>query len=231
MIDEQQISELKNFCNVIAIRSNDGPTVFLIDELHHDRSIIDNIKIASSLIDKYDVKIIGVEGYSSLGCSFNKSNKDFSFAGDFDSDLTKCECINDCAYFAQTMKRKNIKIVGVDSKELCTEMENDAEKGTWPKEFNSHHPNNYYRSRFFLKVLFYEYNKLGGNGNMILNCGSDHNSHIFYSIYNNDIDSIINFRASYIRLRSFDFTYPKLDYLRNVSEAVRELKSKGQNII
>ena len=64
------------------------------------------------------------------------------------------------------------------------------------------HPLNKDRSKHFIKTLFEHWNSKGSTGNLILNCGLNHNNHIVEFIEDDHIENITGVKANYIRLNT-----------------------------
>ena len=178
------------------------PTVYLIDEHHHHNgSIDDNIRIANHLIANNNVRLIGLESHYG-GYEYDNGTHRYDYNCYRDPLATVDNIANNCLRFEEGLVGNNFILVGVENEGLSTEME--IEVATNPL-YGGHpqlHVNNIYRSIHFIKTLFEEYRRRNVDGNIILNCGSNHNNHIQMFIEQRIIDGITGTPANYIRIRS-----------------------------
>lgn len=185
------------------------PTVFLFDEHHENlNSCIDkNIENAKELINKGDVVIVGVESLAGgkswdsekQRYSENYSNKKMD---DYYANIYK----SDHAKFINELNINYSKYIhGVESFGMMHRIGEDflAGKDYYETEIPDH-PLHKTRSEHFIRTLFEYYTLKNLKGNLILNCGSNHNAHIEEWVNNNEIDEIVNFRANYIRINTID---------------------------
>jgi hypothetical protein len=186
------------------------PTVFLFDEHHGNlNNCIDkNIVNAIELIEKGDVVLVGVESLAG-GKEWDVEIEDYrkdepndilyeEFAANWRNNHTK--------FYDELSVNYEQFIRGVESIGMMDKIEVDLYKVELIQQseaIKNHHLTKE-RSKHFLLTLFEIYNSNNLNGNIILNCGSDHNSHIEEWINDNQIDNITNFRANYIRINTID---------------------------
>jgi len=178
------------------------PIVYLIDEHHHHNdSIDDNIRIANQLIANNNVRLIGLESHYG-GYEYDNGTHRYDYNDYRDPLVNADNTANNCLRFEQGLVGDNLTLVGVENEGLSSEIEQDV----WDKRISSEnislHVNNIYRSIHFITTLFEEYRRRNINGNLILNCGSNHNSHIQMFIEQRIIDGITGTPASYYRIRS-----------------------------
>lgn len=179
----------------------DAPIVFLIDEMHHNQNCINNnINNALELIQNANITLIGVESHSG-GLKWDQYDQVY-----LEDELYKMEVVNTCPDFANGLLiNHEEKIIGVECSDMldkiyCNQivMDNPHYGKPIPE-----HPLNKERSIHFIKTLFEKRNELGLQGNLILNCGSNHNLDIEELIINHKIDDIVDIKASYVRLNAF----------------------------
>lgn len=187
----------------------DAPIVFLIDENHDNLNncIAKNIVNAFELIQNVNIAIVGVESLAG-GKSWDFENRIYSesYPNKKFDDLFVKRYKSDCTKFADEIKKLNPSIIcGVESFGMTHVIEEDfLPGGLFEGKEITDHPLNKERSKHFIKTLFEKRNELGLDGNLILNCGSNHNSDIEEWVNNNEIHSITGFKASYIRLNAID---------------------------
>lgn len=178
------------------------PTVFLFDEHHGNLNscIYKNIANAIELIDKGHVILVGVESLAG-GKSWDYQNQVYSevysekklddvFVKSYKSGVTK--------FSDEVAKSLKNGIRGVECFGMIHIIMEDITLGKY-QEVKSH-PLNIERSKHFIQTLF-ESQKVN-NGNLILNCGSEHNTHIVNWINNDEIDGITGCEANYIRINT-----------------------------
>ncbi len=161
-------------CTIIK-HEEEKPYIFLLDEYHKNGLVIaDNIEIAKTLIHEQGVYLIGVEDYSSKNDPYTGN---VSHAMDYNSALLPdANCITDDETpFADALLKCGIPVVGVDS----SGCKDDIILSFNGKPFNSDYPANLCRSKNFVLSLFVERAERRLNCNVLINCGSDHNAHIF----------------------------------------------------
>ncbi len=182
------------------LRFEEGlPTVFLFDENHSNlNNCIDkNIVNAIELIKYGNVKLIGVESEAG-GKRWDPTHRvynEFYFDKKFDDHFIKKyrSAVNK---FADEVKKVfKDGVCGVECWGIMENISQDLVKG-FPSA--SIHPLNLIRSEHFIKTLFANYST--GKGNLILNCGSNHNTHIEKWVLENEIDLMVGTKANYIRI-------------------------------
>lgn len=178
--------------------------VFLIDENHENLNgcFDSNIKNAKELINKANVVLVGVESLAG-GLEWDKETENY-VEDDSNSKLYefyKSTWTNDCTTFADAIKiNHSNKVVGVESMGMMDKIIEDDCNGIYKDV--TENPINNERSKHHIKTLLEKRNELGLEGNLILNCGSNHNSDIEEWINSGDIEEITGFKASYIRLNT-----------------------------
>lgn len=185
------------------LEENGLPVVFLIDEHHGNLNgcIDSNIKNAIELIDKANVVLVGVESHYG---GFVWDEYERGYTDEENYSLVSIKTItNTQPKFATSIKDKYPKIVfGVE----CLGLLNNIEMDYIHKRVNNiplpDHPFQRERSKHFIKTLFRIMSKSNLEGNLILNCGRDHNTHIEEWIVSGEIHDIAGFKASYIRLNA-----------------------------
>jgi hypothetical protein len=176
--------------------------VFLIDEEHHNINCIENnVKNAIELIKNADVKIIGVESHSG-GKQWDEYDQVY-----IDDEHYDYRIVNTCPDFANELsKTYNEYIYGVEcegmlNKIQCNLSVDDNQYFGIPI---AEHPLNKERSKHFVQTLFEKRKQLNLKGNLILNCGTNHNTHIAEWIINGEIEQIVGYKSTYIRLNTIE---------------------------
>lgn len=192
---------LNLYGSVKNISNNELPIVFLLDEKHNDdESIKRNIANAIELIEKANVKIVGVESHSG-GRQWDQYYQEYLDEDDFEDDFDNI-VTNGSPEFANLLKEKyyeNVHILGVECKGMLDKMSCTIHN----EEDLQDNALNIQRSRHFIKTLFeLRTKKANQEGNLILNCGRDHNNHIENWIINGEIDEIVGCEAVYVRLNT-----------------------------
>ncbi|WP_396194988.1 hypothetical protein [Flavobacterium sp.] len=180
------------------------PIVFLIDEHHKNLNgcIDTNIENTKELIEKANVVLVGVESLAG-GIEWNKENERYV---EDDSDVKlynfyKSTWTNGCTTFADSISiNHNNKVIGVESMGMMDKIIENIYNGLFTDVTED--PINLERSKHYIKTLFENRIELNLQGNLILNCGSNHNSHIEEWINNGEIEEIAGIKASYIRLNA-----------------------------
>lgn len=178
------------------------PFVFLFDEHHGNlNNCIDkNIENGIELVTHADVVLAGVESHSG-GDEWNQYEQDYYNDGSrYDCEISDLNVVNTAPNFAIEINRQNnLLVCGIECRDILDKIQcNPLKMGI------SDHPLNIKRSRHFVKTLFEHYNSINSNGNIILNCGQNHNSHIQEWVLNNEIESITNNEANYIRINTIN---------------------------
>jgi hypothetical protein len=173
------------------------PIVFLIDEMHDDEVIVqNNVNNANELIRNANVNYIGVESHLG-GYEWDTEKQDYNYE-EYDNSFK----LNGSALFTNNfIPEKRNYVYGVECYEIFNKIFIDLRMNKYSDI--TIHPLNKLRSKHFLKTIIEKWN-INQNGNLILNCGRDHNSHIEQWINNGTIDDIAGVKASYIRLNAFD---------------------------
>lgn len=144
-------------------------TIFLLDEIHDDTRVRDaNIAIAHELLSAGNISVIGVENYSSR-TDYYTGEKAHAAPHATAAVPLAHRCGND-TMFADVMAAKDVLVVGVDSEAWIIHIEEDGPQG----DDIAKHIGQIERSKHFVRALLDE----RGDGDAILNCGSDHNEHI-----------------------------------------------------
>lgn len=188
---------------VRTLRFEEGlPTAFLFDENHSNlNNCIDkNILNAIELINKGRVTIIGVESLAG-GKSWDTENREYNevyFDKKADDYYVK-EYKSAGTKFADEVKK--VTKDGICGVECWGMMHNISEDIVLKKYIEaSIHPLNIKRSEHFIKTLFEKYSI--NKGNLILNCGSNHNAHIEKWVMDGEIDLRVGTKANYIRINT-----------------------------
>lgn len=189
-----------------------SPVVFLFDEFHCDKACIsENVANAHELVKKCGITLVAVEseygGYTwdiesecytkDRGVSLLETFFPESREKEFDPGDSKI-LANDCPQFGDEMRRLGANVLGVECRGLSEALE-CAHAAT--KAPISDHHFNLKRSKHFLRTLFDLQTHHALAGNLILNTGANHNTHIENWILSGEIDEIAGRKASYIRLR------------------------------
>lgn len=176
------------------------PVVFLIDENHGSGDCIkQNLAIARELIEKATVKLIGVESHAG-GEEWDVHEERYNGKFDMGEDTN---AISDCPKFADEMRSSAAKVLGVESRSMSEEQQGDfCVGGSWYGKQEKHHPLNEKRSEHFLRTLFELRRRHDLTGNLILNAGGDHNSHIESWIKDGTVETKARHKAAYVRLRA-----------------------------
>lgn len=185
------------------------PIVFLFDEHHENlNNCIDkNKENARELIDKGSIKLVGVESFAGgKAWDYDKQTYDELYLDrKFDECFIKLYKSN-CILFADCIIKINPNLItGVECWGMMRRIPYDFTEGKkyFGKEIATHHLHKE-RSKHFIETLFEKRNRLNLDGNLILNCGSNHNTHIEEWINSGEIDEIAKFRANYVRINTID---------------------------
>ncbi|MEJ8841513.1 hypothetical protein WG954_03905 [Lacibacter sp. H375] len=178
------------------------PIVFLIDEKHHDQSIKINVLNARELIKFASVEVIGVESHEG---GFEWDESDETYYEEFNDGNINNQQTNTCPEFANSLKELLItNIYGVECRGMLNKIECDLfDQSLFDANSIVNHPLQLGRSKHFIQTLFGHKIRNNKKGNLLLNCGSNHNSHIEQWIKSGEINAITNHPASYIRLNAF----------------------------
>lgn len=183
------------------------PVVFLFDEEHHNEGCLNNnLRNAIELITKGNIGIIGVESHSGGQVWDSNLRRYLEVDDEYDYGSIKISPVNTWPNFANGLKNNVNFIYGVECYFMMQKLNDDVlEIGNqyFGKDITEH-PYNLERSKHFIRSLFELRAHLHSNGNLILNCGRDHNTHIEEWINTNKIDGISGFRANYVRINTID---------------------------
>ncbi|MCU0359455.1 MAG: hypothetical protein MUF75_01860 [Bacteroidia bacterium] len=185
------------------------PIVFLFDEHHGNLNscIEKNIANAIELIVKAKVVLVGVESLAG-GKSWDSENQEYSndYSNKKLDDYYATVYKNSVTKFADEVSKYSKDLVcGVESFGMMHRIGEDCLEGNFHfgKDVSLHTLNES-RSKHFIKTLFENYNLKGIQGNLILNCGGNHNSHIEQWITSGEMDDIVGIRANYIRINTIN---------------------------
>ncbi len=184
------------------------PVVFLIDEIHDNTNncIEKNVENARELIDIANVKIIGVESMAG-GRRWDYETECYDEDEYHDKYYAKeeKEFRGGNTLFADGVRAYNQNIVfGVESIGMSDTLERKLLNQEISITEVKDSPINKARSRHFIRTLFDYWKSNSKNGNLILNCGADHNSHFEEWINNGEIDNIAGVKAAYVRLNTYN---------------------------
>lgn len=184
----------------ILLPGTDVPVIFLIDENHgSDACIKQNLANAREMIEKAAVKLIGVESHAG-GEEWDIHEERYNGRFDMGEDANP---VSDCPKFADEMRSSAAKVLGVESRSMSGEQQGDFRVGgSWYGKEEKGHPLNKKRSEHFVRTLFELRRRHNLNGNLILNAGGDHNSHIEGWVRDGTIEAKAGQKAAYVRLRA-----------------------------
>jgi hypothetical protein len=196
------------FGNVTILRSGESfHTLFLFDESHDNiNDCIDkNIENARILLFSANITLVGVE---SLAGGKEWDEDDQKYVPDNSNEKYYAEYIlkdwkNNCTRFCDELCKSNPQVVvGVESVGMMNKIEVDLYDNNSVDSIKAikEHPLQVERSRHFISTLFDVFGSRSCCGNIILNCGSDHNNHIEEWIRNGEIDRIAGTKANYVRI-------------------------------
>ncbi len=154
-----------------------APTLFLLDDFHHcDTCTDDNVQIALDLF-KQGVCLAGVEGFEG-GREWLYHDQQPGYSDSVVSDAVgTVPGIGDYPRFALALRAAALPVVGVDCAGMCDQVLVDAYDGTWPASAGRH-PNHRLRSTHFVSTLLVAAQARGLTGDLLINCGAEHNSDI-----------------------------------------------------
>ncbi|WP_026838198.1 hypothetical protein [Gillisia sp. JM1] len=184
--------------NLIRFVKN-APILFLIDENHNNlNNCIDhNILNANILIERANVQIIGVESLAG-GKDWDRETDNYFKDDSNDKWYQKQvkEFKSTTPKFSDSIRLNYSNLVyGVESLGMHDKL--FEESGTEGQRHWLHIE----RSKHFVQTLFDNYIKHGMDGNLILNCGSEHNSDIEEWVLDNSISGIY---SSYVRINTIE---------------------------
>lgn len=194
-----------DFTNIVGsikvLRYEEGlPTIFLIDENHENLNdnITKNVKNAKKLVATSGVTIIGVESHFG-GMTFGHYLESFYEApASYQNEIGNPEFAN------QLILTDPNLVFGVESEGMARKIrcQQSTIGGPYYKKSADKQPLNEERSKHFIKTLFELRTRLAREGNLILNCGLNHNTHIENWINSGEIDDIAGTKVNYIRLNA-----------------------------
>ncbi len=193
---EQPIRILGNLLKLSSERAT--PVVFLVDETHAVDCIRQNIENSKELMEYCGIAFAGVESHTG-GFKWDDCYQ-HTYTGEFDSgeNLTP---VNSYPQFAEGLRRLGLPVFGVECQGLSNELECDLIDNPSGGPIASRQLN-LARSEHFIRTLFQMRDKHGLDGNMILNVGGNHNTHICNWIQDGSIEARVGHRAAYVRLRA-----------------------------
>jgi hypothetical protein len=206
------LQELKGRFNILSFQEG-LPIVFLFDEKHKNLISTEfNISNAIELIQKANVQLIGVESLAG-GKEWDDESENYVQNDDNIKWYNKClsEYKNDFTVFADELSTNyNEMIYGVESIGMIDKTELDVIEEyknlniEETRKYIKTHKLTFERSKHFIKTLIELYISKKLKGNLILNCGLDHNTHIEQWIKKNMIYKIINGDYSFVRLNTIE---------------------------
>jgi hypothetical protein len=168
----------------------DSPTIFLVDEYHASNSLIDdNIAIAKTLISIAGVTLLGVEGCSGDRITLQDLKNPF---------LDRCFGGRH-RLTAAILSNQGVEVVGVDSRNLCKQINEDCQQGKWTA---STHPSEERRSAYMATKLIEAIRERGNVQAAILNGGARHNDDITAIVRGEKRHDIGADGISFVRIRS-----------------------------
>lgn len=187
-----------------------APIVFLFDEHHGNlNNCIDkNIQNAEILITNANIALVGVESLAG-GKEWDEETEDY-VVDDSNERYYKEYILKDwksnCTKFSdEVIKISHEIVLGVESVGMMNKVEVDIIDSN-PIDQSAairSHPLTRLRSKHFISTIGEKYKRDNLNGNIILNCGSEHNDHIIEWVNSGEIDTIIGMHANYVRLNTF----------------------------
>ena len=180
------------------------PVVFLLDENHGiDECIEQNIANARALVQSAGVTLIGVESHAGGFLWDDYEGKYYPFDQkryDNGDDLSP---LNTCPTFADRLRGSGATLVGVECRGMLNQQECDFAPGNeWHGKPAGDHPLNVLRSEHYIRTLLEMRSQRGLTGNLILNAGGAHISHIEQWIRNASIEAKAKGKAAYVRVRA-----------------------------
>jgi len=172
------------------------PVVFLIDERHEPECIAQNVFNAKTLLAQCAVSFAGVESEYG-GCEWD--DYDEKYRDRFDRGDSGKQA-NEHPEFAGELKKYGVKVFGVECQGLSSALYCAATEGN-PQAIGNH-PLNMARSEHFVRTLLQLREHHGLVGNVILNVGGNHNTHIASWISDGSIENRTGCKAAYVRLRA-----------------------------
>jgi len=180
------------------------PIIFLIDENHGSVKCIEqNLANAGELVQKAAVTLIGVESRYG-GQEWDDSEGSYKRSYDAGDKLVAA---NTCTTFADRMSSSAAKVRGVECFGLVGQMECESlPGGSWHGKPIKDHPLNEIRSEHFVRTVLELRSSLRLTGNIILNAGGNHNSHIEGWVRDGTIEAKARQEAAYVRVRAPAYT-------------------------
>ena len=172
------------------------PTLYLIDEYHHDDLSTDaNIKWVSSWIDPGEA-LIGVEGFSG-GEDYHPL---LALHKDSERPVGLERQIGGYPRFAHALSEKGYRVEGVDSESIQEDiLENPMDSA----ESLSRDPRHESRSKHFVETLLIRANELQEFGDLVLNCGAEHNDDVEKFIYAKSVPDLANYNVRRVTSKEF----------------------------
>jgi hypothetical protein len=175
-----------------------APIVFLLDETHAVECIQQNLENSKELIKHCGISFAGVESHVG-GLKWDDCYR-HQYTTEFDNGINVTP-INEYPQFADGLRNLGLPVFGVECQGLSNELECDLldKPDDGPianRQFNLA------RSEHFIRTLFRMRDEHGLHGNMILNVGGNHNTHISNWIRDGSIETKVGQKAAYVRLRA-----------------------------
>ncbi|MEI6781980.1 MAG: hypothetical protein WCQ21_13790 [Verrucomicrobiota bacterium] len=179
----------------------DVPVVFLIDENHGiDECINQNIANARSLVQSAGVTLIDVESHAGGYQWDDYEGKYHPFDQNRCDNGDNSSPLNTCPKFADSLRGAGATIVGVECRGMLDQQQCDfVPGGSWEGRPAGEHPLNALRSEHYIRTLLEMRSRRGLTGNLILNAGGAHISHIEQWIRDASIEAKANAKAAYVR--------------------------------
>ncbi len=187
--------------STIIRKASGTQTLFMIDEVHGcDPCTNDNIAIASSLVAE-GVVLIGVEGYEGgLEWDYIETPRQYT-AKWLEPGVEAGQFIGRYPRFKEGMENEPVKVVGVDCRGLCDQVEVDKLDGKWSGS-KGRHKNYQLRSFHFIRTIGELIQRQDLKGNFLINCGSAHNDDIQELFTKSQVLPTKWPDVTYIRIRS-----------------------------
>lgn len=178
------------------------PIVFLLNENHSIPDCIQqNVANARELVRNANVTLVGVESHQG-GCEWDDYDECYYNPERFNPG-TDPHPVSEHPEFANSLRDSGATVVGVECLGMANKEHCDfAPGGQWHGRAERDHPLNRSRSEHFLKTLFELWRRNGGAGNVILNAGGDHISHIEDWIKDGTAERIAGQKATYLHIQA-----------------------------
>ncbi len=187
---------------LLSFDENATTILFLFDEHHENLNdcINNNILNAIELIENGNVNIVGVESLAG-GESWDCENQIYS--DDYQNkkldDVFAEKYKSSCTKFADNLALYSKDVIfGVECFGMMHSIVEDISLGKYIDVIS--HPLNIERSKHFVKTVVNNYPLK--KGNMIINCGSNHNNHIAKWVKSGEIDQLIEMKINYVRINT-----------------------------